>query len=398
MNLEYGENYEAFRREARAFLEANKKQKPAKSFYEIGRERLSRWLSLQIEHGYWARTIPKEYGGYGAEPDLLETIIMDEEFNLAGVPRGMGAQGPSMLVPTLLQHGTEEQKRKWIGPTMRGEVIWCQGYSEPGSGSDLASLQTSAVEDGDDFLISGQKIWTSTADKSDMIFILVRTEPEAKKHAGISYILLPMDTPGIEVQPLRTMTGGIGENSFNQVFFTDVRVPKAAVVGQRGEGWKIANTTLKHERNSLNSNGEATLFRLIKLMQNEAVGGVSAMQSPVYRDRLMQLQARVLSMKYHGMRMLTCSLKDESPGVAGLIVKLQNCQLNFDMAALALDVMGELGVLYEHTKYERDRGFWQAHSMFSLGLIIGGGTAQIQKNIISERGLGLPREPKPAQA
>ncbi|MFP6623705.1 MAG: acyl-CoA dehydrogenase family protein, partial [Myxococcota bacterium] len=169
MDLEYGENYEAFRREARAFLEANKKQKPAKSFYEIGRERLSRWLSLQIEHGYWARTIPKEYGGFGAEPDLLETIIMDEEFNLAGVPRGMGAQGPSMLVPTLLQHGTEEQKRKWIGPTMRGEVIWCQGYSEPGSGSDLASLQTSAVEDGDDFLISGQKIWTSTADKSDMI-------------------------------------------------------------------------------------------------------------------------------------------------------------------------------------------------------------------------------------
>jgi alkylation response protein AidB-like acyl-CoA dehydrogenase len=194
------------------------------------------------------------------------------------------------------------------------------------------------------------------------------------------------------------MTGGIGENSFNQVFFTDVRVPKSAVVGQRGEGWKIANTTLKHERNSLNSNGEATLFRLIKLMQNETVGGVSAMQSPVYRDRLLQLQARVLSMKYHGMRMLTCSLKDESPGVAGLIVKLQNCQLNFDMAALALDVMGELGVLYEHTKYERDRGFWQAHSMFSLGLIIGGGTAQIQKNIISERGLGLPREPKPAQA
>ena len=398
MDLEYGKEYEAFRQTTRVFLEAHKKRKPKKGFYDIPREELSEWLGLLIGNGYWARTIPKEYGGYGAEPNLLETVIMDEEFNRAGVPRGMGAQGPSMLVPTLLQHGTEEQKRRWIGPTMRGEVIWCQGYSEPGSGSDLASLETAAAEDGDDFLISGQKIWTSTADKSDMIFILVRTEPDAKKHAGISYILLPMDTPGIEVQPLQTMSGNIGDNSFNQVFFQDVRVPKSAVVGQRGEGWKIANTTLKHERNSLNSNGEGTLLRLIKLMQNETINGVTALASPVYRDRLMRLQARVLSMKYHGMRMLTCSLKGEPPGVAGLVAKLQNCQLNFDMSALALDVMGELGVLYDHTKYERDRGYWQAHSMFSLGLIIGGGTAQIQKNIISERGLGLPREPKPAQA
>ena len=140
------------------------------------------------------------------------------------------------------------------------------------------------------------------------------------------------------------------------------------------------------------------MLRLVKLMQKETVNGVSAMANPVYRDRLMGLQGRVLTMKHHGMRMLTCSLKGESPGVAGLITKLQNCQLNFDMASLAIDVMGELGVLYDHTKYERDRGWWQAHSMFSLGLIIGGGTAQIQKNIISERGLGMPREPKPAKA
>jgi alkylation response protein AidB-like acyl-CoA dehydrogenase len=194
------------------------------------------------------------------------------------------------------------------------------------------------------------------------------------------------------------MTGDIGENSFNQVFFTDVRVPQANVVGKRGEGWKIANTTLKHERNSLNANPEGTLLRLMKLMQNETSHGVPAMASPVYRDRLMRLQARALAMKHHGMRMLTSSLTGESPGVAGLISKLQNCQLNFDMAALAIDVMGEMGVLYDHTKHERDRGYWQAHSMFSLGLIIGGGTAQIQKNIISERGLGLPREPKPAKA
>ncbi len=194
------------------------------------------------------------------------------------------------------------------------------------------------------------------------------------------------------------MSGDLGENSFNQVFFTDVRVPQANVVGRRGEGWRIANTTLKHERNSLNANPEGTLLRLMKLMNAETVNGVPAMASPVYRDRLMKLQGRTLAMKHHGMRMLTCSLKKESPGVAAMVANLQNCQLNFDIADLALDVMGELGALYDHSKYERERGYWQAHSIFSLGLIIGGGTAQIQKNIIAERGLGLPREPKPAKA
>jgi alkylation response protein AidB-like acyl-CoA dehydrogenase len=398
MELEYGERYEAFRRQVRSFLETHAPERPTGSLYDSPREETVRWLSLLIEHGYWARTIPRQYGGHGAEPDLLETVIMDEEFNRAGVARGMSAQGPSMLVPTLLEHGSEAQKQAWIGPTMRGEVIWCQGYSEPGSGSDLASLQTRAKEDGDDFLINGQKIWTSTADLADMIFVLVRTELDAPKHAGISYVLLSMQTPGIEIQPLRTMSGDLGDNSFNQVFFSDVRVPQANIVGRRGEGWKIANTTLKHERNSLNANAEGTLMRLMRLMRSETVNGVPAMASPIYRDRLMKLQARVLSMKHHAMRMLTCSLKDASPGVAGLIVKLQNCQLNYDIAALAIDVMGELGGLYDHTRYERDRGFWQSHSILSLGLIIGGGTAQIQKNIIAERGLGMPREPKPAKA
>ncbi len=398
MDLEYGQRYEDFRREVRAFLDQHKPKDSSGGISGIRRKKLVEWLSLQIDEGYWARTIPKEFGGYGAEPNLLETVIMDEEFNRAGVPRGMASQGASMLVPTLLEHGTDEQRQRWIGPTMRGEVMWCQGYSEPGSGSDLASLQTSAKEDGDDFIINGQKIWTSTADKSEMIFILVRTEPDAPKHGGISYILLPMDTQGIEVQPLRTMSGDLGDNSFNQVFFTDVRVPQANVVGKRGEGWRIANTTLKHERNSLNSNSEGTILKLMALMERETSNGVPAMASPVFRDRLMKLQARSLAMKFHAMRMVTCSLKDENSGVAGLITKLRNCQLNFDISALAIDVMGELGALYEHTEYERDRGYWQSHSFFSLGLIIGGGTAQIQKNIISERGLGLPREPKPAKS
>ncbi len=397
MDLAFDERYEAFRAEVREFLASHRPAGPI-GMGEGRKEHQAEWLSRLIEHGYWARTIPKEYGGFGAAPDILETVIMDEEFNRAGVPRGLMAQGPSMLVPTLLAHGTEEQKQRYVAPTMRGEMIWCQGYSEPGSGSDLASLQTSAVVDGDDFVINGQKIWTSTADLADMCFILVRTEPDAKKHEGISYLLMPMDTPGIEIQPLRTMSGDIGDNSFNQVFLNDVRVPLGNIVGGRGEGWKIANTTLAHERGSLNANVEGQWLRLAKLMREETCNGVSAMASPVYRDRLLKLQGRVLAMKHHAMRLLTCNLKGESPGVAGLVVKLQNCQLNFDMAALALDVMGELGALYDHTKYERDHAHWAAHSFWSLGLIIGGGTAQIQKNIIAERGLGLPREPKPAAA
>ena len=399
MDLSYGREYEAFRRDVRTFLDDHKKQAPVR-FMGEGREARARtraWQELLIEHGYAARTIPKEYGGYGAEPDVLKTIIMDEEFNRAALPRGIGGQGPSMLVPTLLEHGTEEQKRRWIPPTMHGEIYWCQGYSEPGSGSDLASLSTSAVQDGDELVINGQKIWTSGAKQSQMMFVLVRTEPDQPKHGGISYILLPMETPGIEVQPMRTMTG---RSEFNQVFFTDVRVPVANVVGQRGEGWKIANTTLRHERNSLGSAAqtESLLFGLVRLMQRETVNGARAMDSPVLRDRLVALQARALAMKYHSMRLLTCTLRGEAPGVAGLVVKLQGCQLNHDIDALALDVMGELGALYNRSKYERDRGRWQFDYMFSLGLIIGGGTAQIQKNIISERGLAMPREPKVAGA
>ncbi len=396
MDLSYGEEYESFRAEVRKFLGENKHRAPRprgrRGGGRPGPEAIA-WHKLLIERGYAARTIPKEYGGYGAEPDLLKTIIIDEEFTKAAVPGGYQGMGVTYLAPTLIEHGSEEQSRRWIPPALTGEHSWCQGYSEPGAGSDLASLQTSATDDGDDLVINGQKIWTSGAQIADMMFVLVRTEPDAPKHSGISYILLPMDTPGIEVSPLRTMTGAA---EFNQVFFTDVRVPKANVVGARGEGWKIANTTLKHERNSLgNANQTEGLLRsLIQLMKNESRNGVAAIDSPVLRDRLLRLQARTLTMKYHSLRLLTCNLRGEGPGVAGLVMKLQGCQLNHDIAALALDVMGELGALYNNSKYERAAGFWQFQYMFTVGLIIGGGTEQIQKNIISERGLGMPREPK----
>jgi alkylation response protein AidB-like acyl-CoA dehydrogenase len=393
MDLKLTPEMAAFREEVRSFLAAHRAEYAAGAGEERPREAALAWQRKLIEHGYAARTIPKAYGGYGAEPDILKSRIIAEEFTAAGAPRGFASQGISMLVPTLLEVGSEEQKTRWIGPTLRGEVIWCQGYSEPGAGSDLASLQTRAVEDGEDFLISGQKIWTSTAAQADMIFCLVRTEPQAPKHDGISYILFPMTTPGIEVRPLKTMTGSA---EFNEMFFTDVRVPQSAVVGGRGRGWFVANATLKHERGMLGDPNatEARLHSLIALMKEETIDGVRLIDDPVFADRLMQLQARVMSMKFNGLRTITASMTGESAGLAAMVVKLQGCEINHQLAALAIDALGELGVLYEDGPHLRAKGNWQRNYMFDLGLIIGGGTAQIQKNIISERGLGLPREPK----
>jgi alkylation response protein AidB-like acyl-CoA dehydrogenase len=389
MDLAHGPRHEALRAEVRAFLAANRKRFPAPG----DRAAALAWQGLLIENGYAARTVPGEYGGFGAAPDVLAARIIAEEFTAARAPSGMAGQGISMLVPTLLEMGSEEQKRRWIAPTLRGEIIWCQGYSEPGAGSDLASLSTRAVEDGADFVINGQKIWTSTAAQADMIFCLVRTEPDAPKHAGISYLIFSMKTPGIEVRPLKTMTG---HAEFNEVFFTDVRVPQSQVIGRRGEGWRVANATLKHERGMLGdpNAAETRLAAIIDLMREETAGGERLIDNPALRDRLMRLQGEVLAMKFNGLRTLSAAIAGESPGLAGLVVKLQGCELNHQLAALAIDALGELGVLYGDSPHLRDGGAWQQRYMFDLGLIIGGGTAQIQKNIIAERGLGLPREGK----
>jgi len=304
----------------------------------------------------------------------------------------MENQGISMFVPTLLHYGREDQKQELIRPTIRGEMVWCQGYSEPGSGSDLASLRTAGRLDGDEYVINGQKIWTSGAREAEMMFALVRTEADAGKHAGISYIVLTMDTPGIDVRPLMTMTG---DASFNEVFFTDVRVPAMNVVGRPGQGWEVGTYTLRYERNMLGRSNttENYVAGCVDILRETGL-----IKSPVYRDRLMKLEGRVQAMKYHQLRLLTDRLKQRDSGAGGLIVKLNNCQLNYDVCALAIDAMEERGVLKRGSKHVRDYGNWQRNYMYALGLIIGGGTAQIQQNIIGERGLGLPREPRPAAA
>jgi alkylation response protein AidB-like acyl-CoA dehydrogenase len=387
MDLAYSGEYQAYRDEVREFLEQHKDKAPGR---EAGMT-ATQWQALLIEHGYGARTIPREYGGAGEEPDILKSHILSEEFARTRVPPGHS--GDNRIVPVLLELGTEEQKQRFIRPTVRGEMLWCQGYSEPGAGSDLASLQTKAHVDGDDFVINGQKIWTSGAKTAHMMFCLVRTEPDAPKHQGISYLLIPMGTPGMEVRPLKQMNG---DSQFNEVFFTDCRVPTTEIVGKRGEGWYVANATLKHERGGLGDPNQAeNRFRdILELMKRETIDGVRLIDIPSFRDRAMRLQARVLAMKFNGMRVLSHDIKGEDAGLPRWIVKLQGCELNHQTAGLAIDVLGELGILYDESPYVRDNGMWQYRHMLDLGLIIGGGTAQIQKNMIGERALGLPKEPK----
>jgi alkylation response protein AidB-like acyl-CoA dehydrogenase len=230
-----------------------------------------------------------------------------------------------------------------------------------------------------------------------LIFCLVRTHPNEKKHHGISYLIFPMDTPGIEIRPLVDMTGTA---NFNEVFFTDVRVARENVIGEPGKGWQVANATLTHERGMLGdpNAAEARLMAIAELMKTETLNGQTLMAHPIYRDRLVKLQAEVAAMQANAMRVMTAKLKRERAGMAGLIIKLQGCELNHELARLAIDALGEVGVLYEDSPYLKANGSWQARYMYDLGLIIGGGTAQIQKNIIAERGLAMPREPRAKSA
>ena len=398
MKLTPSAEYQKFRSEVAKLLESNRYNAPTPEDRGLKHPKRLAWQKWLIENGLTARTIPKAYGGFGAAPDVLKSRIIAEEFARTGLPQGIANQGVSMLVPTLLELGTEAQKEAYIKPTLLGEMVWCQGYSEPGAGSDLANLSTKAYIDGDDYVINGQKIWTSTAKQADMIFCLVRTELDAKKHHGISYLIFSMQTPGIEVRPLVDMTMTA---NFNEVFFTDVRVPRSQIVGAPGQGWQVANATLTHERGMLGDPNAAKtrLLAIAELMKTETLNGERLIDNPVFRDRLVALQARVYAMQANGLRVMTSRMKGESAGLAGLVIKLQGCELNHELARLAVDAMGEFGLLYgQDTPYLRDFGQWQQRYMYDLGLIIGGGTAQIQKNIISEHGLGMPREPRPASA
>jgi len=379
MDLSYTPEQEALRRRARAWLARNVPRRARlERSVEYGEpERVpaaKAWQRKLHAAGFVAMGWPREYGGRGA--DVLEQTIVDEELVRAGAPGLIGLLGVEMLGPTLIQWGTEEQKRRFLPPILTADEIWGQGYSEPDSGSDLASLRTRAELGGDEFVVNGQKVWTSYAHLADRMFCLVRTDPTAQKHAGISYLLIDMRSPGITVRPLVQMTGDAG---FNEVFFEDVRVPRANLVGGLNQGWQVANSTLRHERNMLGSSARTRqlldgVYRLAR-RRGGADGAV--------RQRLADLAIRVEAMRLHSYRELTDAARGRPPGIAALVTKLVSTELNHELAALALDLLGSEG--------PRAAGLWPFEFMFTLGMIIGGGTSQIQKNIISERGLGMPR-------
>ena len=368
MDLNYGPEYKDFRKEVQEFCKkwdgvnfTNAAKVPmSMSFKETGKTiSRSEWQSILIDQGYFARSVPKEYGGFGGDSDVIKNRIIASEFSNAKIPPAMGGQGIDMLVPTLLELGTEDQKKQYIKPTLHGEMIWCQGYSEPNAGSDLASLQTKGELIDGNWVINGQKIWTSTAQYSQMMFCLVRTEPDAQKHAGISYLLIPMDTAGLEVRPLVDMTLKSG---FNEVFFTDVTIPQGNIIGKRGEGWAVANATLGHERGSL-TNPNATVNRvnsLIDRMKEETLDGRRLIDMPVYRDKLMALQAKVMAFQSNSLRVLSSKLnKGQDTKIAGMIQKLVGTELRHELEGFAVDVMGEIGTLYEDSPNLRDNGSWQ---------------------------------------
>ena len=394
MDLTYTPGELAFQREVRAWLKRNvpKRQRDDRPI-EFGDPRriaeAKAWQRKVHEAGYLALAWPREYGGQGA--DVMRQTIVNEEMVRARAPGLIGLLGISMVGPTLIQHGSEEQRRRHLPSILTAEEIWCQGYSEPGAGSDLASLRTRAELRGDAFVVNGQKVWTSNAQYADWMFCLVRTDPDAPKHAGISYLLIDMKTPGISVRPLVQMTGDAG---FNEVFFEDVRVPRANLVGQLNAGWQVANATLAHERNMLGSTTrtQQTFQKLVRLARTQRRNGGPASKDPVVRQCLADLAIRVETMKLEAYRQLTDALRKRPPGISASVNKLVTTELNHDIARAALDILGSYGPLHKRDPRARDGGVWPTDFMYSLGLIIGGGTSQIQKNIIAERGLGMPRE------
>jgi len=394
MDLSYSKQDKAFRKQVRAWMKKNvpKKDTALSRLAPDDPRRIERakaWQRSLHQAGYVARGWPKEYGGQG-DSDVMRQTIVNEELILARAPGLIGASGLTMLGPTLLQCGTEQQKQRYLPTVLTAEEIWCQGYSEPGSGSDLASLRTRAELVGDEFIINGQKVWTSGAQFSDWMFCLVRTDPDAPKHRGISYVLIDMKTPGITVRPLVQMTGDAG---FNEVFFEDVRVPRDNLVGELHQGWMVANATLFHERNMLGSTTRTQMMmhNLLRLARSHRRYGKPAAEDPVIRQKLAELLGRVEAMKYHSLRQLTDVIKGRRAGLGAMVNKLVGTELNHDICALALEIMNSYAPLKRGADRVIDNGVWQYEFMFTLGLIIGGGTSQIQKNIISERGLGMPK-------
>ena len=411
MDLSYPDEAEAFRKEVRTWLEENLPEGWIEGEVRLTGEERRRfneeWTRKLHEGGWICATWPEEYGGRGLS--TMESVVLNEEFHRAGASLRGDFFGDTLVGPTILQWGTEEQKKQFLPGILRGEIAWCQGFSEPDAGSDLASLKTKAELDGDEWVITGQKIWTTQAGWADYIFVLARTDPDAPKHAGISYLLCPMKQEGITTQPIRQPDGSA---EVFEVFFDGARCPTANVVGGVNNGWKVAMTTLGFERGTSATTG----YRRFEKEWEEVVDQARAngrIEDPRARQGLARAWSKVQIMRMNGLRSLSAVVQDrKDPGVAalGATNKVFWSEYHQEVMNLAMDVCGMDGLVltgdpqleesvpgYGPRKPSDDypATVLQSSFFFSRSETIWGGTSQIQRNIVGERVLGLPKEPKP---
>ncbi|HET9017055.1 MAG TPA: acyl-CoA dehydrogenase family protein [Thermomicrobiaceae bacterium] len=395
MDLFYTAEDEAFRARVRAWLAENL---PRKRLETLEEQRA--WQRKLHEAGYLGMGWPVEYGGQNARP--MEQAIVGEELARVNAPGAVGGLGVSIVGPTLIHHGTEAQKQRFVKNILSAEEIWCQLYSEPNSGSDLASLRTRAEIVGDEFVINGQKVWNSGAHRSDWGLLLARTDPEAPKHLGISCILVDMRSPGVEVRPLRQISGS---SEFCEVFFSDVHVPREHLIGELNRGWQIAQTTLSYERggNTMSrvSRQLAVFQRLMEVASVLRRDGTRAIDNPVIRQKLGRMYAEIEVLRYGSLRILSAAEKGQRPGPESSVTKLYYSEMDKRQQELIQEIMGPYGQLIEGepAAYAQDAdasygesGSWAYSFAWSRAGTIYAGSSEIQKNIIGERVLGLPKE------
>ncbi|HTY55763.1 MAG TPA: acyl-CoA dehydrogenase family protein [Candidatus Binataceae bacterium] len=393
MNFGYSPEQEAFRNEVRAWLEANQPPSMTRAEKETADDeflwqRLKDWHKRLYAAGWAGIAWPKQYGGRGAS--FIEQVIFGQELARLNLPTGCNVLGVIMTGPALMQWGTEEQKARYLHPILTGEEIWCEGMSEPSAGSDLAAVQTRAVLEGDNFIVDGQKIWTTLAHRSDFCQLFVRSDPEVPKHKGLSCLLVDMKAPGVTVRPLRQMTG---ESEFNEIFFDGVRVPKENLLGPLHAGWQVLVATLMHERFGISETlggTEQTLAQLVDLAKGCLIDGRPASEDPIVRQQIAQFAIEAAAKKYNGFRSLTRRLKGLPPGPEASIGKMVSTELLQRMTKFVSRLLGQYALLEHRTLFASDEA-WLRRILYSESLTIAGGTTAVQKNMIGERILQLPK-------
>ncbi len=395
MDFKYTDKQDAFRHELRGWLEARKAEgeigdHAPKSLDEVV-SRGRRWQKLLHEGGWCGVAWPKAYGGRGA--GLIEQIIFQEELGRIRSPQLINLLALSMVGPVLIDHGTEEQKNRYLKPILTAEEIWCQGYSEPGAGSDLAALSTRAVLDGDAYVINGQKVWTSYAQYADFCLLLGRTDSEGTKHKGITMFIVDMNSAGIDVRPLQQMNG---DSEFNEVYFEDVRVPRENIIGKEGEGWQMAVALLMHERATLTFQrqlqSKVVLEDLLEFARSYDVCGRTPAADPVLRQALARSYIESAALRLTSLRHLTKQLRGQPPGPEGSMEKLFWSEMYQRMLDVAVDASGPYSVLSPEDPRAPLDGRWTHLMLYSRGRTIAAGTSEIMRGIIAQRVLGLPRD------